>query len=57
VQLGQYGRGAGKLVGASGKPVTAEQVDLSQLRAENARLKMHVEILIKAAAYFIKDAM
>ena len=36
---------AGKLVGAGAKPVTAEQMELSRLRAENARLKMHVDIL------------
>jgi transposase len=47
----------GKLVGAGGKPVTPEQMELSRLRAENARLKMHVEILKKATAYFAKDAL
>ena len=36
---------AGKLVGAGAKPVTPEQMELSKLRAENARLKMHVDIL------------
>ena len=30
---------AGKLVGAGAKPVTPEQMELSRLRAENARLK------------------
>jgi transposase len=48
---------AGKLVGACAKPVTPEQMELSRLRAENARLKMHVEILKKATAYFAKDAL
>ena len=48
---------AGKLVGAGTKPVTAEQMELSRLRAENARLKMHVNILKKATAYFAKDAL
>ena len=48
---------ASKLVGAGGKPVTPEQMELSRLRAENARLKMHVEILKKATAYFAKDAL
>lgn len=48
---------AGKLVGAGTKPVTSEQMELSRLRAENARLKMHVEILKKATAYFAKDAL
>jgi transposase len=37
---------AGKLVGAGAKPVSPEQMELSRLRAENARLKMHVEILL-----------
>ncbi|MDB5970091.1 MAG: transposase of ISThsp4, family [Hydrocarboniphaga sp.] len=48
----------GTLAGAgSGKPVTPEQMELSRLRAENVRLKMHVEILKKATAYFAKDAL
>ena len=49
--------GAGKLNGPNAKPVTPEQMELSRLRAENARLKMHVEILKKATAYFAKDAL
>lgn len=48
---------AGKLNAAGAKPVTPEQMELSRLRAENARLKMHVEILKKATAYFAKDAL
>ena len=48
---------AGKLAGAGVKPVTPEQMELSRLRAENARLKMHVEILKEATAYFAKDAL
>ena len=47
----------GKLVGAGGKPVTPEQMELSRLSAENARPNMHVEILKKATAYFAKDAL
>lgn len=46
----------GKL-NASGRDVTPEQMELSRVRAENARLKMEVEILKKAAAYFAKDAL
>lgn len=38
---------AGKLAGAGVKPATPEQMELSRLRAHNARLKMHVEILKK----------
>jgi transposase len=48
---------AGQLTAANARPVTAEQMELSRLRAENARLKMHVEILKKATAYFAKDAL
>ena len=47
----------GKLYGAGAKVVTAEQMELSQVRAENARLKMEVAILKKATAYFAKDAL
>ncbi len=48
--------GAGQLSGAGAKPVTPEQMEISRLRAENARLKMHIDILRKATAYFAKDA-
>ena len=48
---------AGQLNAPGAKPVTPEQIELSRLRAENARLKMHVEILKKATAYFAKDAL
>ncbi len=48
---------AGKLVGVGAKPVTPEQMELSRLRAENARLKMHVEILKNATANFARDAL
>ena len=47
----------GKLAGPGVKPVTPEQMELSRLRAECARLKMHVDILKKATAYFAKDAL
>ncbi len=36
---------AGKLRAVGAKPVMPEQMELSRLRAENARLKMHVDIL------------
>jgi transposase len=36
---------AGHLAGAGAKSVTPEQMELSRLRAENARLRMHVDIL------------
>ena len=44
-----------KLVGVDHKPVTAEQMELTRLRAENARLKMERDILKKATAYFAKE--
>jgi transposase len=47
---------AGKLR-AGAKEVTAEQMELSRLRAENAQLKLENEILKKATAYFAKDAL
>lgn len=47
----------GKLKGAGSKTVTAEQMELSRLRAENARLKRENDIIKKAAAYFAKDVL
>ena len=46
---------AGKL--ATGKAVTPEQMEMSRLKAENARLKMELEIVKKAAAYFAKESL
>ena len=40
-----------KLVGVDHQPVTAEQMELARLRAENARLKMERDILKKATVY------
>lgn len=48
---------ADKLTGAGAKVVTPEQMELSRLRAENARLKRECEILKKATAYFAKDTV
>ena len=49
---------AGKLGDApNGKPITPEQMEISRLRAENARLRMEVEIVKKAAAYFAKESL
>ena len=46
---------AGTLKGASGKPqVSAEQMEISRLRAELARVTMERDILGKATAYFAK---
>ena len=44
----------GKLTGADSKPVSAEQMEISRLRAELARVKMERDILGKATAYFAK---
>ena len=43
--------------GAGDKPVSAEQMELARLRAENARLKMERDILKKATAYFAREAL
>lgn len=44
----------GKLTEADSKPVSAEQMEISRLRAELARVKMERDILEKATAYFAK---
>ncbi len=46
---GQAFRGNGKL--------TADQLEIRQLREENRRLKMEKEILKKAAAFFAQETM
>ena len=48
---------AGKLNPPGAKKITPEQMELSRVRAENARLRMENEILKKATAYFAKDAL
>jgi len=48
---------AGKLNPAGAKQITAEQMELSRLRAQVARLEMELEITKKAAAYFAKDLL
>ena len=48
---------AGRLNGAGGRVVTAEEMELSRLRAENLRLKRENEILKKATAYFARDVL
>ena len=47
----------GALTGSATKTVSAEQMELSRLRAENVRLKRENEIIKKAAAYFAKDVL
>ena len=44
----------GKLKGAEGKPVSAEPMEISRLRAELTRVKVERDILGKATAYFAK---
>lgn len=47
----------GQLAGAGTKPVSAEQMELTRLRAELARVKMERDILKKAAAYFARESV
>jgi transposase len=47
----------GKLNPLGGKAITPEQMELSRVRAENARLRMENEILKKATAYFAKEVL
>ena len=47
---------AGKLTGADSQVVSAEQMEISRLRAELARVTMERDILGKATAYFTKAA-
>src|SRR5450631_1665221 len=47
----------GKLNPAGTKTITPGQMELSRMRAENARLRMELEIVKKAAAYFAKDVL
>jgi transposase len=47
----------GRLTGADIKPVTPEQMEISRLRAELARVKIEHDILEKATAYFAKASV
>ncbi|MBV8523198.1 MAG: transposase [Acetobacteraceae bacterium] len=46
----------GRLAGVASKPVSPEQMEISRLRAELARVKMERDILKKATAYFAKES-
>ena len=46
----------GKLKGVDSKPVSAEQMEISRLMAELARVRMERDILGKATAYFAKGS-
>ncbi len=48
---------AGKVHAPGAKTVSPEQMELSRVRAENARLRMELEIAKKAAAYFAKELL
>ena len=48
---------AGRLREAVGKPVNADQMEISRLKAELARMRMERDILKKAAAYFAKESL
>jgi transposase len=50
---------AGKLekVGASQKPFTEIEIEFARVKKENAILRMEIEILKKAAAYFAKESL
>ena len=47
----------GGLAGPGSKAVSAEQMEISRLRAELARVKMERDILKKATAYFARESM
>jgi transposase len=47
----------GRLSGADSKPVSAEQMEISRLRGELARVKMERDILKKATAYFARESL
>ena len=47
----------GKLTGADSRPVSAEQMEISRLGAELARVKMEPGILGKATAYFARGSI
>ncbi len=42
--------------GTAARPVSPEQMEISRLRAELARVKMERDILKKATAYFAKES-
>jgi transposase len=46
----------GQLTGAGSKVVSPEQMELTRLRAELARVKMERDILKKATVYFARES-
>jgi transposase len=47
---------AGQLREVAGKVVSAEQMEITRLKAELARMRMECDILTKAAAYFARES-
>lgn len=47
----------GELRGTTQRTITREQLEISQLRSENVRLKTQVQILEKATAYFAQNSL
>jgi len=47
----------GQLAGAEAKPVSAEQMELTRLRAELARVMLERDILKKATAYIARESV
>ena len=47
---------AGQLREVAGKVVSAEQMEITRLKAELARMRMERDILTKAAAYFARES-
>jgi len=48
---------SGRFNGACALKVSPEEMELSHLRAENARLKRENDIMRKATAYFARDTL
>ena len=46
----------GSLKDAKGKPVNADQMEMTRLRAELAKTRMERDILKKAAVYFARES-
>ena len=46
----------GSLNDAKGKPVNADQMEITRLRAELAKTRMERDILKKATAYFARES-
>lgn len=46
----------GLLKGTAARPVSPEQMEISRLRAELARVKIERDFLMKATAYFAKES-